>query len=386
MRTVRVLPLAVVAGALLGGPSALAADVDVVAGGLDNPRHVTVDGTGDVYVAEAGRGGPPGDDASCFDSAEGPACVGATGAVTRVRGAAGRNPHQARVVTGLASFAPESGSNAIGPHGITDAGRRIFVTNGGPTAPLREGVVVPRWVLAQENPVARRFGKVFRFRAGKGLNRDLKAIADPYALESAENPDGLVGNPLVDSNPVDVAVDRGRVVIADAGANSLLRTDPDSSLLDVLALFANRPTPNPFGGPDVPMNAVPTGVIASGSSYYVSQLTGFPFPLLGANIFKVDRRDGGAPTPILQGNFTNIIDLAMDRFGRLYVLEIFHDNLLSGSPEGALFRVTGDDVVRLDTPGELTTPGGLDIGPGGVLYISNKATSAGGGELLRFKP
>ena len=179
---------------------------------------------------------------------------------------------------GLASFAPETGSNAIGPHGITDAGRRIFVTNGGPTAPLREGVVVPRWVLAQENPVARRFGKVFRFRAGKGLNRDLKAIADPYALESGENPDGLVGNPLVDSNPVDVAIDRGRVVIADAGANSLLRTDPDSSLLDVLALFANRPTPNPFGGPDVPMNAVPTGVIASGSSYYVSQLTGSRSP------------------------------------------------------------------------------------------------------------
>jgi hypothetical protein len=385
MRSVRVLPLAVAAGALLAAPPALAANVDVVATGLDNPRHVTVDGTGDVYVAEAGRGGPPGAGASCCDSAEGPACGGATGAVTRVRGAAGRNPHQARVVTGLASFAPESGDSAIGPHGITDAGRRIIVTNGGPTAPLRTGVVVPRFTLAQENPVSRRFGRVFRFRAGKGVNRDLKAVADPYALEAADNPDGLVGNPLVDSNPVDVAVDRGRLVIADAGANSLLRTDPDSSLLDVVALFENRPTPSPFGGPDIPMNAVPTGVVVSGSSYYVSQLTGFPFPTLGAWIFKVDRRTG-ASTPILPGHFTNIMDLAIDRRGRLLVLEIDHDSLLGPGTDGALFRVTGDDVERLDTPGQLTTPGGLDVGPGGAIYISNKATSAGEGELLRFTP
>jgi hypothetical protein len=385
MRSVRVLPLAAAAGALLAASPSLAADVDVVATGLDNPRHVTVDGTGDVYVAEAGRGGPPGAGASCFDSPEGFACVGATGAVTRVRGAAGRRPNQARVVTGLASFAPESGDNAIGPHGITDAGRRIVVTNGGPTAPLREGVVVPRYVLAQENPVARRLGKVFRFRAGKGVNRDLKAIADPYALEAADNPDLLVGNPAVDANPVDVAIDRGRLVIADAGGNSLVRSDPDSSLLDVVTLFENRPTPNPFGGPDIPMNAVPTGVVVSGNTYYVSQLTGFPFPTLGAWIFKVDRRTG-ATTPILPGNFTNVIDLAIDRQGRLLVLEIDHDSLLGPGTDGALFRVTGDDVERLDTPGQLTAPGGLDVGRGGVLYISNRATSAGGGELLRFTP
>ena len=99
----------------------------------------------------------------------------------------------------------------------------------------------------------------------------------------------------------------------------------------------------------------------------------------------MDRRSGGEPEPILQGNFTNIIDLAVDRFGRLYVLEIFHNNLLSGSPEGALFRVTGDESLGC-TRRASSTPGGLDVGPGGVLYISNKATSAGSGELLRLKP
>src|SRR4051794_38750166 len=304
MRAIRLLPAAIAAGALASAGPASAADVQVIARGLDNPRHVTIDRAGDVWVAEAGRGGPPGAGASCFTSAEGDACVGATGAVTRVRHPAGRRPDSARVVTGLASFAPASGENAIGPHGIVAAGARILVTNGGPTAPARDNQVVPRFVLAGENPVAARFGQVLRFATGGGTApRRVRAVADPYGFEAANNPDRQRGNPLVDSNPVDVAVDRGQLLVVDAGANTLLRWTSDSTIPDVVTLFANRSTPNPFGGPDVPMNAVPTGVVVRGSSYYVSQLTGFPFPLLGAWIWRVDRRTGDA-TPMLQGNFT----------------------------------------------------------------------------------
>ncbi len=46
-------------------------DVDVIAEGLDNPRHVAVSPFGDIYVAEAGTGGSPATSESCFDSAEG---------------------------------------------------------------------------------------------------------------------------------------------------------------------------------------------------------------------------------------------------------------------------------------------------------------------------
>ena len=59
-------------------------DVDVIATGLDNPRHVAVAPNGDVYVAEAGRGGDHATADSCFDSAEGFACTGDSGAVTRI--------------------------------------------------------------------------------------------------------------------------------------------------------------------------------------------------------------------------------------------------------------------------------------------------------------
>ena len=42
-------------------------------------------------------------------------------------------------------------------------------------------------------------------------------------------------------------------------------------------------------GPDVPMQAVPTGVVRGpDGAIYVSQLTGFPFPIGGARIFRID--------------------------------------------------------------------------------------------------
>ena len=143
MRTPRLLPLAAVIALAAAAPaSAHEVDVDTIASGLDNPRHVAVSDWGSVYVAEAGRGATnPATAASCFNSAKGPACTGATGAITKI------DRHgQRRVVRRLASFAvaelnPEMpdvdiGDNAIGPHGVYVEGHGVFFTNGGPTAPF----------------------------------------------------------------------------------------------------------------------------------------------------------------------------------------------------------------------------------------------------------
>ena len=86
MRARQVLPLLAAVTCVVAVPAAAGAavDVEVIASGLDNPRHVAISDSGDIYVAEAGRGGDPATSKSCFDSAEGPACTGATGAVTRI--------------------------------------------------------------------------------------------------------------------------------------------------------------------------------------------------------------------------------------------------------------------------------------------------------------
>ena len=87
---------AVLLVALGGAPAAQASggpDIQVVAAGLSSPRHLAFGARGDLFVAEAGRGG----DDFCFAGAEGPACMGATGAVTEVD----RHGHQFRIIDGL---------------------------------------------------------------------------------------------------------------------------------------------------------------------------------------------------------------------------------------------------------------------------------------------
>jgi hypothetical protein len=362
-----------------------APDVDVIATKLDNPRHVAVAPNGDVYVAEAGRGGDHTTADSCFDSAEGFACTGDSGAVTRISKHWWRTD-QERIVTGLASFAPADGSSAIGPHGVFVKGGKVYVTNGGPTAPMRNGQVVLRDpTLVAEDPVSALYGTLLKVRKHGRVSE----IADLWAFENENNPDEEVGNALVDSNPVDVLAGHGgRFYVADAGGNTVLRVSRGGAIR-VVSLFPNDPTTDPFGGPDIDMNAVPTGVVSGpDGALYVSQLTGFPFPVGGAKIFRVDPRSGDFTT--YASGFTNVMDLDFGRDGTLYVLEIDSDSLLppiGPSREGGLWAVPrgGGTPEKIELPaGTLIEPGGIAVGKHGDLYVSNHAREPGVGEVLKI--
>lgn len=360
-------------------PPAAAAEisVDVVASGLDSPRHLAFGSRGDLFVAEAGRGGS----GPCFVGAEGPACMGTTGAVTKVD----RSGNQSRIVEGLPSYANTPGDvNAIGPHGITVLGAdRVFVTSGGPTEPKDEsGATISRDALAAQNPAADLFGRLLKVER----HGQIRNVADLWAFERDVNPDAEVGNPAIDANPVDVLFDenRDRFVVADAGGNAVNVVDKSGRVTN-LAVFPNRLVPNPFGGPDIPMNSVPTSVVMGpDGQYYVSELTGFPFPTGGANVYRVNPRTGAVS--VFASGFTNIMDLAFGKNGTLYVLEFDHDGLLGGSTDGGLFTVSRHGTKRqIDLPpGTLTAPGGIAVGKDG-LYITNNSGSPGGGQVLRIQ-
>jgi hypothetical protein len=375
MRTLRVLVIVLLLALGVAPAAAATTSVDVVATGLDSPRHLAFGSRGDLFVAESGRGGS----GPCFIGGEGPACMGATGAVTKID----RWGRQSRIVEGLASYANTPGNdNAIGPHGITVLGAdRVFVTNGGPTEPKdASGSPISRDTLAAQNPVADLFGRLLRIKHHGQIRR----VADLWAFERDVNPDAAVGNPAVDSNPVDVLFDRGRFVVADAGGNAINVVNHNGRVRN-LAVFANRLVPNPFGGPDIPMQAVPTSVVEGPDhQYYVSQLTGFPFPPGAANVYRLDPRTGAVT--VFASGFTNIMDLAFGRNGTLYVLEIDHDGLLGGSTDGGLFAVSRDGTKRqIALPaGTLTMPGGIAVGRDG-LYVTNNAGSPGGGQVLRIR-
>ena len=179
-------------------------------------------------------------------------------------------------------------------------------------------------------------------------------MADVAAFESANDPDAEMGGE-VDSNPYGIVATDAGIVVADAGANDVLLVSDDGSisLLGVLGptvhefpaamLAAMGPPPEGEGeipategegeAPPadamvpIPVQAVPTSVtVGPDGALYVGQLTGGPFPIGGASVWRV--ADGEAPTEYATG-FTNIMGLDFAPDGTLYVAEMVHDGLMA---------------------------------------------------------
>ncbi|SCF17306.1 hypothetical protein GA0074695_3980 [Micromonospora viridifaciens] len=332
----------------------------VVATGLDNPRGLAVTPDGVVLVAEAGRGGQ----GPCIVGGQDQTfCLGATGAVTAIRGR-----HQERIVTGLPSLGTTNQSEVLGPHDIALTAAGPLVTIGLGTDPARR---------AQLGPAGALIGQA----VGIGP-AGARAFADLAGYEAAHNPDGDQPDSGPDSNPYGLLPYRDGAVVTDAGGNDLLRLDRHGRI-STLAVFPTVPAPNPFGGPDLPMQFVPTTVAAGpDGAFYVGQLTGFPFPVGGAKVWRVV--PGQAPTVAADG-FTTIADIAFDRKGRLLVLEIFANGLLSGDPTGALIRVERDGSRTELARAGLVTPTGVAVARDGTIYLANKGTLVGQGEVLRLR-
>ena len=381
------VPLLVLAALLpfAGVSAAHDSELEVVASGLDNPRGLDFGPWGSLYVTEAGRGG----DGPCIPGVEpdSEVCAGDSGAVTKIW-----HGKQRRVLKGLPSLATpgsaatveseaiEAGSDAIGPSDISFGSFSAYLTVGlGHNPAVRD----------QENPenlgsLGPKFGKLYRISPFGSV----RPVADISGYEAAANPDG--GDPAeggIDSNPNSVLARPGRRYVVDAGGNDLLRVGR-TGRIRTLAIFPERLVPSPPEIPDLPpelpMQAVPTNVVQGpDGALYVSQLTGFPFPVGGANVYRVDKR-GGEPEVYASG-FTNITDLAFGRDGSLYVVEIATNGFLSGDETGALKRIAPDGSVSHEdlADGELEAPYGVTVSRKGDIYVTNHGTSAGGGEVVR---
>jgi hypothetical protein len=343
--------------------------LEVLATGLDNPRGVALAPDGALYVVEAGKGGT----GPCGPGPEGERCYGTSGAVTRIDSRSGASR---RVATGLPSLAGADGASATGAHDISFDGRGgAFLTLGfGGDPRSRETAFGPQGAdFAAE---AQLVGGHWRVRQDLG------------DFEAEQNPTG----DQIDTNPYGMLALPGRQIIADAGANDLIEIKHGT--VRTLAVFPDRFVDAPpfLGlppGTKIPMDAVPTSVVLGPDGhYYVGQLTGFPFPVGGANVYRVPA-SGGTPEVYASG-FTNIIDIAFGADGSLYVLEIAKNGLLGafGPPNdwtGALIRV-GRDGSRSEIPsGRLFAPGGVAVGRDGSLYVTNNSILSGRGEVIRIR-
>lgn len=353
--------------------------VQVIAKGLVNPRGIAFAPDGQLFVTEAGRGG----NGKCTVLGDGQnVCYGETGALTRIDPAGVRKPVQ--VVTGLPSLAATGGFGATGPHAISfrGSGKADVVIGLGAVAAARTGL----------GAKAALFGTVVRV----SVQGRVRPVADIARFEAVNNPVPVTS----DSNPYGVVALSGHSVVADAGANALFLVHPDGRV-STLAMFEARYVPAPPQlqlppGATIPMDAVPTSVVKGpDGALYAGQLTGFPFPVGGANVYRVG--PGGGTPIVFAGGFTNIISLAFDAAGTLYVLEAGSGP--AGTPDGPPLAAPGR-LLRVNADGTHTViydrlyyPGGVTIGRDGHAYVTNNSIVPGrvpgafpdGGQVLRIR-
>lgn len=363
IRRLLVSATVVVSLGLSGGvstPLQAQATMQVIASGLDNPRKLAFGPDGALYVAEAGRGGAS---ALCsIDPGTGAnRCYGPSGAITRITGIGVHS----RVVSNLPSIAPAGGDNATGPQDIDFGFNTAWVLIGYAGDPLER-------TAFEANNI--RLGSLVRVN---GIEQWAHVL--DVSDHELTNPDGLA----LDTNPFAMSVLSSRIVVADAGANALLNIGLFGQTA-TLAVFPRRAV-----GP-VTIQSVPTTVIEGpDGSLFVGELTGAPFPVGAARVYRVPA-GGGTPVVVATG-FTNIIDIGIDAdrgFG--YVLEHDADGIippLGPGVDGRLIQINlTNGAQTVIAKAGLVKPGGIAIGPDGALYVTTRANQAGVGGVVRIVP
>jgi len=365
--------------------------LDCVMIGLSSPRGLAFGPEGALYVAEAGQGTgvglvtTPKTDPRCFLTNIGSRqCYGPTGAITRLwRGV------QEQIITGLPSTSFPLGPRGIGAADIGFNGRGdAFFTIGWENDPNAR-FTNP---LLPDLPL---FGSLARMTPNGAWN----IHSDLGQFEADHNPD--LGQ--IDSDPFGLLVEPDGIVVADAGANDLIRIARNGDI-SLLATFPSRSSTPPrpsFAPPHTPeypttADAVPTCVVSGpDGAYYIGELTGIPFTAGRANIYRLDPADAPHVFQLDEAfltGFEDIIDLAFADDGTLYVLQYATGIQMSGL--GVLKSVVPDmtqsDIrlqyqlgTRSTVIANLHEPTSVAIGPDNNLYLSIRGTTAGGGEVIR---
>lgn len=328
---------------------------ETVAGGLNGPMGLMVDPDGNVWVVDSGVGG---DEILEITSPEGElmsAPVGDTSRVIRI--APDGSQTEVAVLPSVLM-----GQEAIGAARLAMLDGTVYITSGG-------------WIEVPGADPRPKTAAVVRVAEGETTQ-----VADLWAFENENNPDGFVK----ESHPYGVAVHDGALLVADAGANDLLRVDPATGEVSLVAVFDGLPgmIPNDLRGGAQENDPVPTGVtVDEGGNIYVSFLPGFPPLPDSAKIVRVTPE--GEVSDYVTG--LNILtDLQAAPNGFLYAVQMADFGEQGPTPDsGRVFRVSEGEATEVLSG--LAFPTAIAFNAQGDAYLTiNGAGAPGTGEVVRF--
>ena len=235
----------------------------VIATGFNGPQGIAMDADGNLWVIDSGVGGD--EEIPFIDQQTGEPTTTMTGPTARVVMVT-PDGEQTEVATLPSVLASET--EALGGARLTWMDGTLYATVGG-------------WVGGAGEPPDLA-AAVVRVEDG-----DVTEVADMWAYEEANNPDGLI----LEAHPYGItAGPDGWLWIADAGANTLNRVNQGTGEIQNLVVFDGLPSPMPNPARNNAMEAdpVPTAVVFDDmGDALVSLLGGFPFTPGSSKVMKV---------------------------------------------------------------------------------------------------
>jgi DNA-binding beta-propeller fold protein YncE len=340
------------------GVSSAQGEGTTVATGLNGPMGVLVAPDGSVWVIDSGLGGDT--EVAGVDPATGEPVTAKLGDTAQLVQIA---PDGTQTVSvNLPSLV--QGMEASGGNRLALLNDTLYATTG-------------FWIEVAGPDAAPNMAIVAEIDGGQ-----VTEVANLWNLERDQNPGGFIQ----ESHPYGlVAGPDGNLWVTDAGANDLLKIDPASGQVEVVAVFDGVPSPLPNEGRGGAMEAdpVPTGIaFGQDGTAYVSLLPGFPFLPGSAKVVTVT--SDGQVSDYATG-LTMLTDLRTGPDGNLYAVQIGLFTEQGPTPNsGAIIRVKEGAASEVVLSG-LSFPTSIDFNAAGDAYVTiNGIGAPGSGEVVMY--